>query len=120
MEAQSSVEAESHAIAHGIYEGLWIKQMLEELKIGVHQPMQFFSDNKAALEISQNPIHHDRTEHVEADQHFIKEKIESRVLDITYVPTKKQVADVLTKGLSRSSFEFMVGKLGMLNIFCPA
>ena len=104
MEAQSSVEAESHAIAHGIYEGLWIKRMLEELKIGVHQPMQFFSDNKAALEIS----------------HFIKEKIESRVLDITYVPTKKQVADVLTKGLSRSSFEFMVGKLGMLNIFCPA
>ncbi|RVW75046.1 Copia protein [Vitis vinifera] len=67
--ARSSPEAEFRAIAHGIYEGLWIKRMLEELKIGVHQPMQFFSDNKAALEISQNPVlvHHNRTKHVEVD-----------------------------------------------------
>ena len=69
MVARSSPEAEFRAIAHGIYEGLWIKRMLEELKIGVHQPMQFFSDNKAALEISQNPVlvHHNRTNHVEVD-----------------------------------------------------
>ena len=82
--------------------------------------MQFFSDNKATLEISRNPIHHDRTKHVEVDWHFIKKKIESKVLDISYVPTKEQVVDVLTKDLSRSNFKHMVGKLGMLNIFCPA
>ena len=94
--------------------------MLKELKIGVHQQMQFFSDNKATLEISWNSVHHDRTKHVEVDRHFIKKKIESRVLDISYMPTKEQVADVLTKGMSRSNFEYMVSKLGMLNIFCPA
>ena len=102
MVARSSPEAEFRAIAHGIYEGLWIKRMLEELKIGVHQPMQFFSDNKAALEISQNPVlvHHNRTKHVEVDWHFIKEKIESRVLDISYMPTKEQV-EVCLKAASR-------------------
>ena len=84
MVARSSPKAKFRAIAHGIYEGLWIKRMLEKLKIGVHQPMQFFSDNKVALEIS----------------HFIKEKIESRVLDISYMPTKEQV-EVYLKAASR-------------------
>ena len=120
MLARSNVEAEFHAIARRICEGLWIKRMLEELKIGVHQPMQFLSDNKVALKISRNLVHHDRTKHVEFDQYFIKEKIESGVLDISYVSTKEQVANVSTKGLSRSNFKYMVGKLGMLNIFCPA
>lgn len=46
--------------------------------------MQFFSDNKAPLEISWNLVYHNRTKHVEVDQHFIKEMIESGVLDISY------------------------------------
>ena len=82
--ARSSAGAKFCAIAHGICEGLWIKRMLEELKIRVHQPMQFFSDNKAPLEISWNLVYHNRTKHVEVNQHFIKEMIESGVLDISY------------------------------------
>ena len=62
--------------------------------------MQFFSDNKATLRISWNPVHHDRTKYVEVDWHFIKEKIESRVLDISYMPTKEQV-EVCLKAASR-------------------
>ena len=74
--------------------------------------MELFSDNKVAIDISRNPVHHDGTKHVQGDCHFIKEKIENGALIISYLPTKEQVADVLTKGLARSSFEHMIGKLG--------
>ena len=94
--------------------------MLEELKIKHDQSMLLFSDNKATIEISRNPVQHDRTKHVEVDSHFIKEKIESGVLTLSYVSTKKQVANILIKGLARSVFDHMINKLGMTDIYCPA
>lgn len=75
--ARSSVEAEFRAIALGICEGLWLKRVMEELKISTEFPMKMFCDNQATISISHNPVHHDRTKHVEIDQHFIKEKVEN-------------------------------------------
>ena len=83
-------------------------------------PMKLYCDNKAAISIAHNPVHHDRTKHVEVDRHFIKEKIDLGVICMTYVPTKQQVADILTKGLPKQSFEILVDKLRMINIYSPA
>ena len=68
-------------------------------------PMKMYCDNKAAINISHDPVHHDQTKHVEVDKHFIKEKVEDGTICMVYVPTNKQVADVLTKALSRRSFK---------------
>ena len=57
---------------------------------------------------------------MEVDRHFIKEKIESGVITMIYVPSNQQVADVLTKVLPRQQFEDLVDKLGMINIYSPA
>ncbi|KAF5456016.1 hypothetical protein F2P56_025533 [Juglans regia] len=54
-----------------------------------------------AISIAKNPVHHDRTKHVEIDRHFIKEKIEEGIIKMLYVPTCLQTADILTKALSR-------------------
>ncbi|XP_052299567.1 retrovirus-related Pol polyprotein from transposon RE1 isoform X1 [Citrus sinensis] len=118
--ARSSAEAEFRAVAHGICELLWLKKLLEELKIIIDVPMKLYCDNKAAINIAHNPVHHDRTKHVEVDRHFIKEKIESGLICMTFVPTTKQLADILTKGLHKSSFESLTSKLGMIDIFEPA
>ena len=83
-------------------------------------PLKIYCDNKAAISISHNPVHHDRTKHVEVDRHFIKEKIESDILCISYVPTGHQVADVLTKALARKVFDRQINKLGMFNLGYPA
>ncbi|KAH9753027.1 protein kinase domain-containing protein [Citrus sinensis] len=63
--ARSSAEAEFRAVAYGICELLWLKKLLEELKIIIDVPMKLYCDNKAAINIAHNPIHHDRTKHVE-------------------------------------------------------
>ncbi len=119
MVARSSAEAEFRAVAQGICEGLWLRKLLEELKVMVRAPIKLFCDNKAAINISHNPVQHDRTKHVEIDRHFIKEKVEDGSICMTYVPTKEQVADVFTKGLSQQVFDDIVSKLEIINIYHP-
>ena len=60
MVARSSAEYEFRVVEHGIYEVLWIKKLLEELKTTSPLPMKVFCDNKAAIAISHNPVLHDR------------------------------------------------------------
>ena len=99
--ARSSVEAEFRSVAHGICEVLWIKRLLEDLKIQSTLPMKMHCDNKAAIAIAHNPVLHDRTKHVEVDKHFIKEKIEEG--GICYIPIAEQIADVLTRVYAKGS-----------------
>ena len=115
--ARSSVEAEFRSITHGICESLWIKRVLEELKITIHPPAMMYCDNKAAISISHNPVHHDRTKHVEVDRHFIKEKIEQWEICLTYVSSKSQIVAVLTKGMPIEECGNYVNKLGMIDIY---
>lgn len=117
--ARSSVEVEFRAIALGICEGIWLKRVLEELKQSMNLPIKLYSENMAAINISHNPVQHDRTKHVEIDRHFIREKIDDGVIRLSYIPSREQTADILTKGLARDKFKHFVGKLDMINIYDP-
>ncbi|RVW18267.1 Retrovirus-related Pol polyprotein from transposon RE1 [Vitis vinifera] len=118
--ARSSAEAEFHAMAQGICEGIWLNRLLKELRVPLKHPMVLYCDNQAAISIAKNPVHHDRTKHVEIDRHFIKEKIEEGVFKVSYTPTNYQTADILTKALARVNFEDLTKKLGMINIYSAA
>lgn len=85
-----------------ICEGLWLKRILGELRVPFEKTMVLHCDNKAVIQSVKNPVHHDRTKHVEIDRHFMKEKIENGTIDIVHVPTILQTIDILTKALSRS------------------
>ena len=82
--------------------------------------MRLYCDNKSAISIAHNPVQHDRTKHIEIDRHFIKEKLESGLICTPYVPTRHQLADVLTKGLSGDVFHESISKLGMEDLYSPA
>ena len=118
--ARSSAEAEFRAMALGVCELLWLKIILDDLKVKWEGPMKLYCDNKSAISIAHNPVQHDRTKHVEVDRHFIKEKLDSGLICTPFVPTGSQIADVLTKGLSGSVFQMIIDKLGMNDIHLPA
>ncbi|EXB62836.1 Lysosomal alpha-mannosidase [Morus notabilis] len=63
--ARSGTEAEFRSLAHGICEVIWIKRLLEDLKIYPSLPLRVYCDNKAAISIAHNPVLHDRTKHIE-------------------------------------------------------
>ena len=79
--------------------------------------MKHYYDNKSVINIAHNPIQHDRTKHIEVKRHFIKEKLEERVVCMSYVPSKHQLVDILTKGLNSSIFHDLVFKMGMEDIY---
>lgn len=67
------------------------------MNIIIDIPMKLYCDNKATINIAHNPIHHDIIKHVKVNRHFIKEKIKSGLICMTFVPITKQLADIPTK-----------------------
>ncbi|KAK3041977.1 hypothetical protein RJ639_002285 [Escallonia herrerae] len=115
--SRNSAEAEFRAIALSICEGMWLKRLLEELKITCEGSIKVFCDNQASINIAKNHVHHDRTKHVEIDRHFIREKIEGGIIQMVYTPSSHQTADILTKALPKGNFDNLNSKLGMINIY---
>jgi hypothetical protein len=118
--ARSTAEAEFRAMAHGVCELLWVQILLTELQLFKSKPLMLYCDNKAAIDIANNPIHHDRTKHIEIDRHFIKEKLDKGIICLPYVKSASQVADVLTKGLPEKMFSAFCTKMGLYDVFAPS
>lgn len=93
---------------------------LEELKALDSLPIKLYCDNKVAISIAHNRVLHDRTKDVKVDKHFIKEKLDSGLICMPYIPTTKQIADVFTKELHKKQFDVLMGKLIVEDIFKPA
>ena len=88
--ARSSAEAKFRAIVAGICKLLWVKIILEDLKVQWSKPMKLYCDNKLEISIAHNPVQHDQTKHIEIDRHFIKEKLDSGLIYTPYVPIGHQ------------------------------
>jgi hypothetical protein len=114
---RSTAEAEYRAMAHGVSEGLWLRRLLLELGLFEDKPIMLYCDNKAAINIANNPVQHDKTKHVEIDRHFIKDKIDEGIVCMPFVGTKEQIADVFTKGLSITDFFSVIDNMSMINIY---
>ncbi|KAI5324476.1 hypothetical protein L3X38_033549 [Prunus dulcis] len=81
--------------------------------------MNIFCGNKAAMAIVQNPVQHDRTKHVEVDRHYIKQKLEAKVIQLPFVKSEDQLTDILTNAISSTAFHNSLDQLGNGNIYAP-
>ncbi|GJZ84830.1 hypothetical protein Tco_0650169, partial [Tanacetum coccineum] len=72
-----------------------------------------YCDNKSAIALCCNNVQHSRSKHIDIRFHFIKEQVENRVVELYFVNTEYQLADIFTKALGRERIEFLINKLGM-------
>ena len=102
--SRSSAEAEYRAVANGVAEACWLRQLLLELHCPLRRATVVYCDNVSAVYLSTNPVQHQRTKHVEIDLHFVRDRVALGEVRVLHVPTTSQYADIFTKGLPTSVF----------------
>ena len=101
---QDQVLKPSIAVANGVAEATWLRQLLLELHAPLRRATLVYCDNISAVYMSSNPVQHQRTKHIEIDLHFVWERVAIGDLRVLHVPTSSQYADIFTKGLPSSVF----------------
>lgn len=111
--ATSSCEAEYIAAAITACQGIWLSWLLGELmnkeqqkKLMKREQQKVLIkvDNKSAIALCKNSVHHDRSKHIDVRYHFIRECIEEGRVTVEHIRTGDQLADILTKPLARVKF----------------
>ena len=91
-----------------------MRQTLKEY--GVHcDKVPLLCDNESAIKIGHNPVLHSRTKHIEIRHHFIRDHINRGDIELSYVPTKIQLADMFTKPLDEARFTFLRHELNIVD-----
>ena len=102
--ALSSTEAEYMCACSGAQEITHIRGLMSELGFAPKKPTTLFEDNQSAMHLVDHGGNHSRSKHIDIRYHFVREKATAGVLQLKWIPTDKQVADTLTKALSREAF----------------
>lgn len=111
--ALSTTEAEYMAISQSTREALWLRQLLSDVGLEQERSTPLMCDNQGAIALVKNPTHHSRSKHIDIQHHFIREKVESNVIEMRYIPTERMVADVLTKALAKPRHEALRLEMGL-------
>lgn len=85
----------------------WLCILLRDLRVYLYQVPLIWFDNLSAISLASNLVLHVRTKHIEIDYHYVHEKVLQKELDVRFITTKDQVADIFTKGLSTQRFQFL-------------
>lgn len=101
------------AATNSATQALWLRRMLEFLQHTQKGPTKILCDNKSAIELTKNPVFHDRSKHIDIKYHFIREIVQNKEININYCKTEDQVVDIFTKPLK---FELFVKLKKMLRM----
>ena len=111
--ALSSTEAEYRGAAVAACEVAWLNKLLHDFGLQAHRKVVLYCDNLSSIQLARNPVFHARTKHIEVHYHFIREKVLSGEIDLEYVNTEEQVADIFTKALGAEKLRRFQATLGL-------
>jgi hypothetical protein len=90
-------EAEYNAVTSAARQGVWLRRMLEELNCKQTGAIIISCDNQSTIAMSRNLVFHNRTKHIDTKQHFIRELVEQKKIELEYVHMNEQVVDFMNK-----------------------
>ena len=102
--ALSTCEAEYIAITHAVKEAKFLSQLRADLTGSNVEQILLYVDNQSAIALAKNPVHHQRSKHIDIRYHYIRDEIKRESIRLEYIPSDKNVSDILTKPLSRYKF----------------
>ena len=111
--ALSTTEAKYYAVGAACQEAIWIRQISQELLISLDQPTLILSDNTGAVSLSDNPVFHSWSKHIDIQWHYVHDLIQSKLIHTSHIPGTQNGADFFTKALNCFEHERCVKLLGM-------
>ncbi|KAI3672599.1 hypothetical protein L6452_38694 [Arctium lappa] len=111
----STAEAEYVAAASCCSQVLWMRTQLRDYGFKFDKIL-IYCDSKSVIATSANPVQHTKTKHIDVRYHFIKDNVEKGTIELYFVNTDYQLADLFTNPLDEKRFNFLVSKLDMLNL----
>ncbi|GJR50692.1 hypothetical protein Tco_1401213 [Tanacetum coccineum] len=112
--AISSTEAEYIAMSGFCSQILWMRSHLMDYDFAFNN-IPLYCDNKSSIALRCNNVQHSRSKHIDIHYHFIREQVENGVVELYFVTTDYQLADIFTKALPRERFKFLLPRLEMKN-----
>ena len=114
--ALSSTEAEYRGAAMAACEVAWLWKLLADMGQSINAAVVIHCDNISSIMLANNPVYHARTKHIEVHYHFVREKVLAGEIDLVYVSTEEQVADIFTKALGTEKLHRFRSLLGVLEM----
>ncbi|GJT54047.1 hypothetical protein Tco_0989101 [Tanacetum coccineum] len=118
--AMSTAEAEYVSLSACCAQVIWMRTQLLDYGYKYNQ-IPMYRDSKSAIAISCNPVQHSKTKHIDIRCHFIKKHVEKGTVEIYFVETEYQLADLFTKALPKECFEYLVHRIADVHLdeLCP-
>nr|GEW96256.1 retrovirus-related Pol polyprotein from transposon TNT 1-94 [Tanacetum cinerariifolium]GEW96297.1 retrovirus-related Pol polyprotein from transposon TNT 1-94 [Tanacetum cinerariifolium] len=110
--AMSLAEAEYVALSTSCAQVMWMRTQLQDYGFNYNKIL-LYCDSQSAIAISCNPVQHSRTKHILTRYHFIKEQAKNGIIELYFVRTEYQLADMFTKALPEDRFKYLVRRIGM-------
>nr|AAM08523.1 Putative retroelement [Oryza sativa Japonica Group]AAP51828.1 retrotransposon protein, putative, Ty1-copia subclass [Oryza sativa Japonica Group] len=114
--AQSTAESEYVAAASCCSQILWLLSTLKYYGL-TFEKVPLFCDNTSAINIAKNLVQHSRTKHNDIRFHFLRDHVEKGDVELQFLDTKLQIANIFTKPLDSNRFAFLRGELGIIHPF---
>nr|GEW07231.1 retrovirus-related Pol polyprotein from transposon TNT 1-94 [Tanacetum cinerariifolium] len=108
--AMSSAEAEYVALSASCAQVMWIRTHLQDYGHNYNK-IPLYYDSQSTIAISYNPVQHSCTKHIHTRYHFIKEQVKNGIIELYFVRTEYQLADMFTKALPEDRFKFLVRRI---------
>ena len=88
---------------------------MKDFNVSFHQ-VPLFCDNESAIKLANNPVHHQRSKHIEVRHHFLRDHVEKGDIQLFHVRTEKQLADIFTKPLDETRFCALRSELNIIDV----
>jgi hypothetical protein len=111
----STTEAEYIVDSTCCTQVLWMIQTLVDLEVKYTAPIPIHCDNTSAISVSKNPVFHFKTKNIPIKYHFLREQVTNQTVQVHYNPTTEKIADIFTKPLDKTPFEYLRQKLGIIS-----
>jgi hypothetical protein len=112
--ALSTGEAEYIALCVAVREVVWLRKLLANLFGHEMDFTVIHCDNQSCVKLSENPVFHDRSKYIKIKYHYIRDMVQRKAIHVQYLSTHDQVADVFTKPLARTMFEYFCERLALV------